>query len=155
MRYTIEIIDNEEQKLKQNNCAVFIVPQGKENFHFFSNIKGLKKLIQQIGTSRLIVIKLLTGNIFKSVDQVKNEINSLMKNFIQQGCQLENVPFMTDAQELGVRKYVYEDDRVYIEEVFASQEEAFRRVILKNNLGLIQSNYKLVYQKAEDYPYSK
>ncbi len=71
MRYTLEIIDNEDTKLKQNTCGVFIVPQGKENSYLFSNTRGLKRLVGQIGTSRVIVLKLLSGNVFKSIDQVK------------------------------------------------------------------------------------
>lgn len=54
-----------------NSCAVFIVPQGKENSYLFAHFKGLKTFIKQVGTSRLIVIKLLPGNTFKSIDQVK------------------------------------------------------------------------------------
>jgi hypothetical protein len=57
----------------------------------------LKKLIAQVGTSRLIVIKLLSGNSFKSIDQVKTEINPLIPGFIQEGCEINKVPFLTDA----------------------------------------------------------
>jgi hypothetical protein len=71
MRYTLEVIDNQQSKLQQNTCGVFIVPQGRENSFIFSNLKGLKKLVSQIGTSRVIVVKLLSGNVFKSIDQVK------------------------------------------------------------------------------------
>lgn len=52
---------------------------------------------------------------------------------------------MTDAEELGVRKVVYEDERVFVEEVLNGKEEAIRRVILKQNLGLVQTQFRLIY----------
>jgi hypothetical protein len=39
----------------------------------------------------------------------------LIQNFIQEGCDPKIVPFMTDAEELGVRKSIFEDQNLYIE----------------------------------------
>ena len=72
LRYVIEIIDSEEKEIRNlNNCSVFVVPQGKENSYLFNSDEGVKDLSSQIKSSRLILAKLVTGNKFKNLEEVK------------------------------------------------------------------------------------
>jgi len=52
----------------------------------FANARGLKRLVEQVGASRLVVVKLLSGNVYKSIEQVRMEINPLMGGFVQEMC---------------------------------------------------------------------
>ena len=75
-RFALEVIDTAANKLlEKNSCVVFIVPQGKERTFLYNTEKGLKMLHDQIPCSRLIVVKLLSGNNFGSFETVKQELN--------------------------------------------------------------------------------
>ena len=63
----------------------------------------MKELSKQIKSSRLILTKLITGNSFSNLDQVKNELNSVLADFVQEGCNSKTVPYLTDANSLGKR----------------------------------------------------
>ena len=72
LRYMLDIVDhNDPAVLGQNTCAVFIVPQGQETMELYRCEEGIKQLHEQVGTSRLIIAKLVIGQEFKSMDVIK------------------------------------------------------------------------------------
>lgn len=110
LRYMIEISDHHDSAiLKKNNCSVFIVPQGMENLPMFTSEHGIRELQDQIGTSRLIVAKLVIGQKYKDIDNIKNELNPIVGNIIQKNCNIKEVPYLTDGS-IGERHYLYEDE---------------------------------------------
>lgn len=105
----IEISDHHDANiLKKNNCSVFIVPQGMENLPIFNTEHGIADLQNQIGTSRLIVVKLVIGQKYKDIESIKNELNPIIPNIIQKNCIVKDVPYLTDGS-IGERHYLFED----------------------------------------------
>lgn len=93
-RYVIDIFDHaDDAVLKKNNCAVFIVPQGQEEAEAFG--AGIGELHSQIGTSRLIVARLVAGQHYKDLDFIKGELNPVITNIIQHKCLPKDVPYLT------------------------------------------------------------
>ncbi len=94
----IELSDhNDAAILKKNNCSVFIVPQGMETLPFFNTQQGITDLQNQVGTSRLIVVKLVIGQKYKDINSIKDELNPIMTNIIQKNCIVKDVPYLTDG----------------------------------------------------------
>lgn len=97
-RYNIDILDSDSGRLiEKNNCMVLIVPQGKERTFLYGTKKGLKMLHDQVPCARLIVIKMVTGNTFLGLENVKNELNPIVKDLIPKGCKGSDVPYVTDS----------------------------------------------------------
>lgn len=57
--------------LNKNKCGVYIVPQGKETTFLYGTEKGLELVVEQIGMSRLVVVKLVSGNTYESIESIK------------------------------------------------------------------------------------
>ena len=49
----------------------------------------------QVGTSRLIVVKLLVGQKYADLEAVKKELDPILPNLIQKECLPKDVPYMT------------------------------------------------------------
>lgn len=101
-RYAIEIMDTPTNKLlEKNSCIVFIVPQGKENTFLYNTERGLRMLHDQVPCSRLILVKLLSGNLFGTFEVVKQELSPSIRELLPKGCKPGDVPYVTDGDELG------------------------------------------------------
>lgn len=84
LRYIVEILDAEDREvLALNKCSVFIVPRGRENTYVFNTDEGLKELVQQVKSSRVILAKMVAGNRYDNLEQVKTELNSIIPDLIQ------------------------------------------------------------------------
>lgn len=105
---------NIQSALIKNNCAVFIVPPGLEAQ--FAGETAIRQIHTQVGTSRLIVAKLVVGESAKSVQEVKDELNPVLPNIIQKGCKLNEVPYLTDGT-FTERQYLFRDEEIFIEEI--------------------------------------
>jgi hypothetical protein len=93
-RYVMDIFDHADPAvLKKNSCAVFIVPQGQEEAEAFG--AGIGELHAQIGTSRLIVARLVAGQHYKDLEFIKGELNPVITNIIQHKCLPKDVPYLT------------------------------------------------------------
>jgi hypothetical protein len=112
IRYLIRIYDNANKKIRsENTCAVFILPQGQEltpSFTYHSRIRELSE--EQIPYSRIIFVSLLAGSTYNSLGQVKEELNSIIPSYVQEGLKKAvkkgEVPYLTTGDQLGVRKTV-------------------------------------------------
>lgn len=93
--------------------------------------------------------KLVIGQKYKDIEHIKSELNPILANIIQKNCNAKEVPYLTDGS-IGERHYLYEDEELFIEEILI-QNEAFRRLVLKNNLSLVQSQYKLDYVSEKNH----
>ena len=49
----------------------------------------------QVGTSRLIVVKLIVGQKYADLEAVKKELDPILPNLIQKECLPKDVPYMT------------------------------------------------------------
>lgn len=83
---------------------------------------------------------------------VKKELNSVMKDLIQSGCEVGKVPYLSDGDELGDCSYIFENEEVFVEEVLVSNE-AYRRLVLKSCPDVIQSHFKLGYFNVKNPAY--
>ena len=59
--------------------------------------------MEQVKTSRLLLTKMISGNKFESLEQVKNQLNGVLPDLIQNNCDAKKVPYLTDGDELGIR----------------------------------------------------
>ncbi|KRX03797.1 hypothetical protein PPERSA_04305 [Pseudocohnilembus persalinus] len=144
-KYTLNIVDSQSKSsLESKTCGCFIVPQGKENGYLFSTEKGNFDLLEQTRMSRLIVAILNPGFIFDDLKKVQKELSPALQDVIPKGCSNTPVPFMTDADELGEKGIIVQDDNLVVEEIIID-EEVFRRLILKSNYNQVQSQFKLTY----------
>lgn len=144
-RFALEVMDTAVNKiLERNSCMVFVVPQGKERTFLYNTERGLKMLHDQIPCSRLIVVKLLSGNLFGAFEAVKQELNPSIKELLPKGCKPSEVPYATDGDELGERSYLYKDKDYIVEEV-RIEENYYRRLVIASNIGLVQSQFRLTY----------
>lgn len=56
----------------------------------------------------------------------------MIPEFIQNGCDANKAPYLTDADELGQRSYLFQNEDFIIDEVLVEQEP-IRRVFLRSN----------------------
>ena len=138
----LDIVDSkEEDVLKKNSCSVFIVPVGMMNQ--LDGEENMRSLQEQIHCSRLILVRVMAGNNVKSIKEIQEELNGIMPNIIQRGCDIGKVPYLTDG-EFRERNYLFKDEEIFIEEVMVG-EEYFRRLMLANAPSIVQSQAQLIY----------
>ena len=98
VRFGIDVLDSPVVKvLNKGRCGVFIVPQGKETTFLYGTEKGMSMVIEQIGMSRLILVKMVSGNTYHSLDSIKKELNPVIPKLLPKGCNPAEVPYMTDS----------------------------------------------------------
>lgn len=67
-----------------------------------------------------------------------------MPDFVQNGCDPAKAAYMTDADQLGNRKYLYQNEEFIVDEVVVAGEP-IRRLFLKVNPTVPQCQFKLTY----------
>ena len=77
IKYMLDIADHDDGSVLMNNsCAVFIAPLGMEVQ--FAGESAVRQILHQIGTSRVIVVKLVLGESCKSIQEVKDDLNPVL-----------------------------------------------------------------------------
>jgi spermidine synthase len=173
-RFKLVLVDSMiEDTLKKNDCAILIVPQGKETFPVYSTESGYRRLSESVGHARLIVVHLKSGNVFESFDSVKKELESTIMRFAQKSYTNE-IPYVSEGKDIGRRtmigrkykvinseeqkfdedaldEYEYQDQYI-IEDLLGEGEEqdyVLREVKFKSRLGEIQSDIKIRKKKVK------
>lgn len=130
-RFTLFISDNDNaQVLLKKTCGCFIIPFGKELQYCYQQ----QRVMQQVGMSRLVIVRLNSGHKFGTLKEVSEELNQVMQDLIPKGCTNIPCPFFTDGDEIGYKKIVFEFQDGYVEDI-----AEFRRLVLKSNLDQVQS----------------
>ena len=153
LRYVIEIIDSDDRAVcEQNTCSVYIVPHGQENLPLYQG-HLLNDLAAQIKTSRVLIVKMVSGFI-GSMNQLKEELNTVLPDLIQASCNPNKVPYLTDGDDLGYRNYIYEDKDIIVEEVLV-QNQPYRKMFLKTSPTIPLLESRLTYYSCNNPLFEK
>ena len=142
IRYNITISDSNNNKMGKSSCAVFLVPQGKENLYIYSSEEGQKSIMNQAGYSRIIFIFLNSGQLFTNLQQVQQELNAYIPLLCTQKNQ--QVPYITVDEGIGNRDIIFknDDESFIVEDVNFDDNTKLRRLtFLPHNL--IQTEIRL------------
>jgi spermidine synthase len=175
-RFKLVLVDSiHKETLDKNNCAILIVPQGKESFPVYSTENGYRRLSESVGHSRLIVVHLKSGHSFESFDSVKKELESTIVRFAQHGYTNE-IPYVSEGKDIGKRsmvgikykvikpeedkfdpdeidQYEYQDQYVIedlLEESESGENVLLRAIKFKTKLGEVQSDIRIRKKKVRD-----
>ncbi|OXU27110.1 hypothetical protein TSAR_005725 [Trichomalopsis sarcophagae] len=145
-RYTIYILDQLMVK-ERKSYAAFIVPQGREMDWLFSTKEGRQQLLKSAQHDRLAIVILRRGQIFESLEAVKNELGDSIKNFAPAGLSKSQIPFLSLGSDIGQRKIIYEGKSdfsgQFVVEEIETESGLYRRLVFLNNQFVIQSEAKL------------
>lgn len=89
-RYTIHILDQKPNR-ENGRYAAFIVPQGRETEWLFSTQQGRRKLLASAKNDRLAIVSMHRGHLYKSWDDVQNELSASIRNFAPNGLKNQQV----------------------------------------------------------------
>ncbi len=99
--------------------------------------------------SRLLIAILNPGHEFINLKDIQDELSGVVPDLIPKDCCNPKIPFMTDGDEIGEREILYEDQDMFVEEHTLEDDMTYRSLILKSNLGQVQSQSRLKYYDAE------
>ncbi|DBB00024.1 TPA: hypothetical protein ACH3X1_013883 [Trebouxia sp. C0004] len=151
-RFTAAVLDVDAAATQRavHDCAVFIVPQGREHEWLFSSPEGQGQVAQGCSAKRVILVSLNRGHTFGSMKAVQGELSPLVMDLAPIASrQLEAaIPFMTTQEGIGSRTMLEEAEsaltgRISIEDVTVQNEGAadtvLRRMVFTSNRNLVQS----------------
>ena len=173
-RFKLVLVDSlDKDTLEKNNCAILIVPQGKETYPVYSTEAGYRRLSESVGHSRLIVVHLKSGHAFESFDSVKKELESTIIRFAQHGYTNE-IPYVSEGKDIGKRVMIgkkyrvitseeekFDEDEIdifehqdgyVIEDLLEGEENnhhILRAIKFKTRLGEVQSDIKIRRKKIK------
>ncbi|KAI9914512.1 hypothetical protein PsorP6_007626 [Peronosclerospora sorghi] len=147
-RFTLRLVDAYVRG-PNGNCAVFLIPQGREHEWMFSTEEGANELAAGAGFSRLILVALgRGGHAFESTAKVQEELNPKVLELAPDTLGFdEKIPYLTVEEGLGSRNIVHQgmsplSGAFFVEEV-EEDGELFRRLVFLSNTNIIQSEVKL------------
>lgn len=137
----------------------------RETEWLFSTQQGRKKLLMSAKHNRLAIVSMHRGHVYKSWDDVKDELSASVRNFAPGGlknqqvfcCTISSVPttfltfffffqipFLSLGTDVGTRETVFQGKSdlsgdYIVEEVKGSDNKIFRRLIFLSNQFVIQS----------------
>ncbi|DBB16766.1 TPA: hypothetical protein ACH3X3_015005 [Trebouxia sp. C0006] len=151
-RFTAAVLDVGAAAAKQavRDCAVFIVPQGREHEWLFSSPEGQGQVAQGCSAKRVVLVSLNRGHTFGGMKAVQGELSPLVMDLAPIASRrLEAaIPFMTTQEGIGSRTVLEEAEsaltgRISIEDVTVQNDGApdtvLRRMVFTSNRNLVQS----------------
>lgn len=148
LKYRAFLVDSSKPSdIQKKNAAVFITPQGQERSWMFSNDKGLQELAEMASVARLIVIHLMPGFEFASLNAVQEDLRSLVPSLLHEKCTTKSIPFMTNG-DIGERLLVYSSGNIIVEDVKVNGHYR-REMLFVKNVNQVQSEVKLIENKGE------
>jgi spermidine synthase len=142
-RYSLYILDQKSSKnLKE--YAAFVVPQGRETEWLFATKQGRRKLLESAQHLRLAIVVTHRNQSYKSLDDIKNELNDTVKSFAPKGLKdMSKIPFLSLGNDVGSRSIIFSGisnfSGEFVVEDVQSDESTYRRLIFMNNQFVIQS----------------
>jgi precorrin-6B methylase 2 len=113
----------------------------------FSNDKGLQELAEMASVARLIVIHLIPGFEFDSLNAVQEDLRGLVPSLLHEKCTTKSIPFMTNGN-IGERHLVYSSGNIIVEDVKVNDYYRREMLFLKN-VNQVQSEVKLIEREGE------
>lgn len=153
-RFSLFILD---QKAGANceNYAAFICPQGRETEWHFATKQGRRHLLDLAQHSRLAIVTMHRNQEYRSLDDVKLELNETVKSFAPKGLKdAAKIPFLSLGSDVGSRTIVHKGTSelsgdFVVEDVTTDDKKTYRRLIFLNNQSVIQSEALLKQVKKK------
>ncbi|XP_069175282.1 eEF1A lysine and N-terminal methyltransferase isoform X2 [Procambarus clarkii] len=154
VRYVLHIVDS----LKKSNSlkfAVFIVPHGREHEWMFGSQRGREKLAESAGARRLVVVHLMRGQTYHSLQGIQEELSARVMELAPSALPSNTkIPFLSVGEDLGSRKEVTRGQSQYsgdylVEDVQPPGASKLRRLIFLANQNVVQSEAKLITVKEK------
>ena len=117
-RYSLIVRDavNEAQFAQKTMCC-FVVPLGCEREMDILNPERQLSLLEQIGTTRVVIVVLGRGHQYENLDQIKAELNPGVLSLVPAECtNAGNIPYMSSSHIIHCREVVFENDTMIIED---------------------------------------
>ncbi|XP_007525255.1 eEF1A lysine and N-terminal methyltransferase isoform X1 [Erinaceus europaeus] len=150
-RYTLHVVDSPTVKpARDNDFAIFIIPQGRETEWLFGMDEGRKQLALSSGYQRLVTVALHRGQHYEDMSSIQDELSTRVLELAPAGMPAQQrVPFLSVGKDIGVRKVRHVDRSCLsgdyiIEDVQGENKHFFRRLIFLSNRNVVQSEGRLL-----------
>ena len=150
--YTVKLVDSRNPAIiQQRTYACYVVPCGKERGYLYSTEEGNHLLCEQVKVSRLCLVWLNVGHGYKSFEQIRGEIESIVMEKKPKLC-IGNVVYLTDSSPTKVdpqRKTIFREEGIIIEDVMDGTGEVTRRLVNIRNYLRAQTQVVLDYEDGD------
>jgi spermidine synthase len=145
IEFVCHVIDsNDPELLKKKTCAAILVSKTYANDFIYFNIEGNMALCNQVGASRIMLIRPSPFN-FYSQNRIKTEMVPYIVLFKFKDCVDEEIPIMNINDEGGETYSILDNSDFIVRDVVENEKkETFRQLIFKSNKKEIQSEVKLL-----------
>ena len=113
----------------------------------FSTKEGRQQLLKSVQYDRLAIVILRREHEFDTLDAVKDEIGSSVKNFAPSRLLKSQIPFLSLGSDIGKRKVCYKGNSdmsgPFVVEEVETESGTYRRLVFLNNQFVVQSEAKL------------
>ncbi|KAI6200722.1 Methyltransf-11 domain-containing protein [Aphelenchoides besseyi] len=159
-RYVFTILDDPSLTTLLT-YGVFIVPMGHENDWLFTTTKGRATLRKQCNRHRLLLVHLLHGQIYLSINHIEAEITDLARRIAPPHFNNRPIEFLSlgrmESMEVVAEGESPVNGKYTVEHVKGVEDRVFRRLIFMNSSSLIQSEVEMYktpkgkYRMCDDY----
>ncbi|KAK9819283.1 hypothetical protein WJX74_000127 [Apatococcus lobatus] len=144
-------------------CAVFLVPQGREHEWLFLQPEGQAEVAASCQAKRLIIVSCKRGQTYGTTLDVQQELSPMVLELAPASCRgvERSIPIMTTDDGIGSRMAVAAvtsalSGLIQVEDVTLKAQEGspqtFRRMVFASTPNLIQSEAYLVPQISHSQP---
>ncbi|GJQ66855.1 hypothetical protein Trydic_g7881 [Trypoxylus dichotomus] len=150
-RFTVYIVDIRPER-GNSSYAAFIVPQGRESEWLFSTNEGRLQLTKMSKNNRLVIIILHRDQKYGTLDDVKQELNDVVKKFASSNVT-HKIPFLSLGSDVGNRIVRYKGKSRHsgdyvVEDVEIDNGVKYRRLYYLQSQLIIQSEAQLKTVKS-------
>ncbi|XP_044295229.1 eEF1A lysine and N-terminal methyltransferase isoform X1 [Varanus komodoensis] len=149
-RYTVHVVHHLAVKVSRDNqFAVFIIPQGRETEWLFGTEEGRKQLAASAGFWRLATVALHRDQHYEGMGAIQAELSEKVMELAPPGLPAQQqVPFLSVGGDIGIRTIQHRDTSPFsgeyvIEDVKGEDTRYFRRLIFLSNRNVVQSEARL------------
>jgi hypothetical protein len=137
------IVDSDNEELiKQNNCAAIVIGQSHLNNFISLNKEANLSLCKQCKVSRLIIIRPSPFDLY-TVTNIRDRISSYIMLFKFEKCMQKSIPIMLMNDENENVDKVYIDNKYLIREV-KQKDNILRQLLYLQNPHEVQSEIKIM-----------
>ncbi|XP_048353479.1 eEF1A lysine and N-terminal methyltransferase isoform X1 [Sphaerodactylus townsendi] len=150
VRYTFHVVHCLTVKVSRDNqFAIFIIPQGRETEWLFGTEEGRKQLAASAGFRRLVTVALHRDQHYEGMETIQAELSEKVMELAPPGLQAQQkVPFLSVGGDIGIRSIQHRgtsslSGEYIIEDVKGDDARYFRRLIFLSNRNVVQSEARL------------
>ncbi|XP_066480188.1 eEF1A lysine and N-terminal methyltransferase [Tiliqua scincoides] len=149
-RYLLHVVHNLAVKVSRDNqFAIFIIPQGRETEWLFGTEEGRKQLAASAGFRRLVTVALHRDQHYEGMEAIQAELSEKVMELAPPDLSAhQQVPFLSVGGDIGIRTIQHRDTSTLsgeyvVEDVKGDDAHYFRRLIFLSNRNVVQSEARL------------